>query len=446
MSVSQIAFLLLLAAAFGFFGYTARRIYSYFRLTKPEDRVDRIGERISLTLKVAFGQSKMLRKIVAGGLHALVFWGFLVITVGTAEMILDGVAGIANIPGKHRILGQVLGPLYDVITVSGELFALIVIISCVLFLIRRYIIKPARFTAPEMKPSSRMDATFILGMILMLMFSLLLMNMGHVVEDPALNGSYPVSRMLLGIFPMGEATAGVVGTVNWWIHITLVLAFLNILPLSKHFHVILAIPNVFFSNLEVRGKLENLESVKKEVKLMMSDDPFAAPPEGGEESTEVSRFGIKDVEDISWKDLMNAYTCTECGRCTASCPANITGKKLSPRKLYIDLRARMSHKGPEMVKAGGQPVDDGKSLVGDLISEEELWACTSCAACMQECPVNIEHIPFIVSMRQYLVMEESKAPEALNVMFANIENNGAPWAMAATSRHDWANEIYYPED
>jgi hypothetical protein len=241
--ISQLVFLLLTLVAFGLFGYTIRRIVSYFRLTKTEPRFDQVAERISQTLRVAFGQSKILRKRIAGLLHALVFWGFLVITIGTLEMIIDGLTG------SERILGQILGPVYSVITASGEIFALIVSVSCVIFLIRRYIVKPARFTAPEMKPTSRLDATVILGMILLLMMSLLGMDMGQLASNPSLHGAFPVSRVLLGSFSLG-AGAAAFGNVNWWIHITLVYAFLNILPLSKHFHVLLAIPNVYFSTLE----------------------------------------------------------------------------------------------------------------------------------------------------------------------------------------------------
>lgn len=435
----QFIFLLLALATFGFFGYTARRIFSYFKLTKAESRFDRLGERTSLMLRVAFGQTKILRKPIAGLLHALVYWGFLVITVGTLEMIIDGLFG------THRILGSFLGPVYDFITLSGEIFAVIIIAACIIFLIRRYIIKPTRFTAPEMKPSSRWDATLILGMILLLMFSLIGMNMGHIVSDPATPGSYPVSRMLVNMGMLSAEAAPAVGEANWWIHVTLVLVFLNVLPLSKHFHVILAIPNVFFSKLTVPGQLGNMESVKQEVKLMM--DPEAPMPE--EDGSDPERFGVKDVEDISWKTLMDSYTCTECGRCTSVCPANITGKKLSPRKIYIDTRARMKEKGPELVahsnSGSEEPYDDGKSLVGDYITPEELWACTTCGACMQECPVNIEHVPHIINMRRFLVMEESNAPEHINIMFNNIENNGAPWAMPASERFAWADEIYLPE-
>lgn len=436
--MKQIVFLIYLAATLGLFAYTVKKLVSYFKLTKPFNRMDNIGERITQTLLVAFGQTKMFQRPFSGLLHAMVYWGFLVITIGTAEMIIDGALGV------ERSLGF-LGGFYDFVTLSGEIFAVIILVSCVIFLGRRYITKPKRFIAPEMKPSSRMDATFILSMIMLLMLSLIGMNMGYVglAKAGAVSqavGAYPVSQAL-GFVTSGWTTDGVhlFHEINWWIHIGLVLAFLNILPRSKHFHVMLSVPNVFFSRLEPVGKLENLAAVTTEVKLML--DPSATPPA---DAPPPSRFGVKDVTDVSWKTLMDAYTCTECGRCTAVCPANITGKKLSPRKIYIDTRRRMKDAGDGFV--ADPNYSDGKSLVGDYITEEELWACTTCGACMQECPVNIEHIPHIVNMRQYLVMEESKAPEALNSMFNNIENNGAPWALSAASRFDWAASVVMPAE
>jgi Fe-S oxidoreductase/nitrate reductase gamma subunit len=434
MDTKQILFTLFAAAAFGFFGWTASRILRLFRLTKGTGPVDRIAERTILTLKVAFGQTKMFRRLTSGLLHALVWWGFLVITIGTVEMIIDGIAG------TERVLGG-LGGFYHFVTWSGDVFAAIILISCILFLTRRYIVKPKRFIAREMKPKSKQDATFILSMIIVLMISLIGLNMGYVAlyeGTPQFVGSYPVSSALSSLIASWSTeNLHSFEQANWWIHIMLVLVFLNILPYSKHFHVIMAVPNVFFSRLTPPGKLPNMDSVTREVKLML--DPSAPAPEGDDTP---ARFGIKDVNDITWKHLMDSYTCTECGRCTASCPANITGKLLSPRKLYIDLRARMTQKGPHMAKDA--TYDDGKALVGDYITEEELWACTTCGACVQECPVDIDHVPFIVDMRRYLVMEESKAPEALNNMFVNIENNGGPWAMPSSSRFDWAEGLDIP--
>ena len=433
MGIKQIIFSILLLASFGFFGYTLNRLLGFFKKAKPLGKpVEEIGERIMHTLKVAFGQSKILRKwqFGPGIMHATIFWGFLVITLGTLEMMIDGVLG------TDRVLGF-LGPVYDCVTISGEIFALLIIIAVFGFLIRRYVLKPKRFIAPEMKPSSNMDATIILIMTFSLMASLLLMNIGYLLHTPETEivGSYPVSQPLKGLFSGGNAH--LIMEIGWWIHIALVLVFLNVLPYSKHFHVMLSIPNVFLHDLGPAGKLDNMASVTNEIKLMM--DPNAGA--GGGELPPPSRFGFKDVEDLSWKNILDSYTCTECGRCTASCPANITGKKLSPRKLFIDVRKRMTEKGPGLVKEAA--FDDAKSLL-DYINPEELWACTTCGACMAECPVDIQHIPLIVGMRQFLVMEQSSAPQALNAMFNNIENNGCPWPMPATSRFDWANEITMP--
>jgi len=434
MGTSQIVFTLLLAASFGFFGYTASKIIKLFKLTKPAFRLDKIGERILTTLIVAFGQSKMMKKPLSGILHAMVWWGFIVITLGTAEMMVDGVIGTVRI-------FSFLGPVYSFITASGEIFAFLIIVSCVVFLGRRYITKPKRFIAPEMKPSSRMDATFILAMILILMFSLIGMNLGYVVENKdAYVGAYPISYLLLNIFPaLSNMHLHTFEMVNWWIHITLVLAFLNILPYSKHFHVIMSVPNVFLTRLEPKGKLNNLESVTKEVQLMMNPDTaFAAAPA---DAGEPPRFGVKDVEDVTWKTLFDSYTCTECGRCTDACPANTTGKKLSPRKLFIDLRRRMKDKGQGLLQ--DKNYSDGKSLISDdYISVEELWACTTCMACIEECPVNIDHVPFIVDMRRNLVMEESKMPSGWTAMMSNIENNGTPWKFSPSDRLNWANDVY----
>ena len=424
MELKQVIFIVYLLTMLGLFAWTAQKIFAFFKATKPTDRFDNTPTRLMWALKEAIGQTKMFKFTFAGTLHALLFWGFMIITLGTAEMVMDGVLG------TDRVLAF-LGPVYSAITATGEIFAIIIILSCFIFLGRRYLAPPARFLSKEMKPKSRNDATFILGMILILMFSLLGMNMAYVDiygGTPEFAGSYPFSEMVNQSF----SDPHLAYEVCWWIHIALVLIFLNILPYSKHFHVLLSIPNVFFKKLDVFGKISNMPEVTNEVKIAMG--LAQATPD----MPSPSRFGVKDVEDVTWKNLMDSYTCTECGRCTANCPANITGKKLSPRKLFIDLRARMTEKGPGLVK--DKSFSDNKNLF-DRIDPEELWACTTCAACMEECPVDIEHIPFIIDLRRFLVMEESKAPAQLNSMFANIENNGAPWAMPASSRFDWANDI-----
>ncbi len=450
---SQIIFILIVLIAFGAFGYTTVKIMKILTAAKGIDRFDKIAERVQITLLVAFGQSKILRKPIAGLLHAIVWWGFLVITIGTLEMIIDGIFGL------ERSLGF-LGPIYSLITASGELFAVLIIVACFIFLVRRYIIKPKRFTAPEMKPSSRWDATAILIMIFFLMVSLLGMNAGYIHMHHAsihFAGLYPVGAVIADWIAVDSGNSlnlnppefyEMVMDISWWVHIVLVLLFLNILPYSKHFHVIMAVPNVFFSRLEPKAKLGNMESITKEVKLMMDPnaDPYAAPPP--EEAGAVpEKFGIKDVDNVTWKHILDSYTCTECGRCTEVCPANNTGKMLSPRKLFIDLRKRTTEAGPDFIggllaeQNGGQSAG---SLVPELISEEELWACTTCMACIQECPVDIDHVPFIVDMRRNLVLEESKVPGDLASMFGNIENNGAPWAFSPEDRMNWAEEMEVP--
>ena len=431
MSVAQISFTILTLASFGFFGFTIYRLSKIFRLTKKEFRFDRMGERAFTTLMVAFGQTKMMKRPLAGLLHAMVWWGFLVITIGSIEMIIDGITG------NLRSL-SFLGPFYSFITASGDIFALLIIISCITFLFRRYITKPKRFIAPEMKPSSRADATFILALILILMVTLLGMNTSYIASDMnEYAGSFPISYYLTP-FLSNAAPEQVVmlEKINWWIHITIIYFFLNFLPYSKHFHVIASVPNVFFTRLQPYAKLGNMESVTREVKLMLN------PSEQSSDAPPPQRFGVKDVEDVTWKTLLDSYTCTECGRCTAVCPANTTGKLLSPRKLFIDLRRRAKDKAPGIIKSGSS-FTDGKAVIDpDYITPEELWACTTCMACIEECPVNIDHVPFIVDMRRNLVMEESKVPSGLANMFSNIENNGAPWAFARQDRFNWANDIY----
>ncbi len=428
-------FIIVTLLTLGVFTFTISRIVSFLKLTKPGFPIDRISERINLTLLVAFGQTKILRRPVIGFMHALVYWGFLVITIGTLEMVVDGIFN------TERILAGT-GAFYDFVMWSGEVFAAIIIISCIIFLVRRHIIKVKRFSGAEMTKASSIDATIALTMITLLMVSLLGTNLGYIALNTSYYGSFPVSKIFLPMVSSWETESlHSLEQTGWWIHIVLVYLFANILPYSKHFHVFMSVPNVFLSRLEPLTKIQNMEEVTKEVKLMMDPDTaFANPPEG-EAAAEPSRFGVKDVEDVSWNNYVDSLTCTECGRCTSVCPANITGKKLSPRKIFIDLRKRMNEKGPGLVKEG-MSFSDNKSLVGDYVSAEELWACTTCNACAQECPVNIDQPSLIVDMRRYLVLEESSAPAQLNAMFANIENNGAPWPFPPTDRMKWAEEIY----
>ncbi len=428
--MKQIIFTLFILASLGFFTYTASRIAAFLSLTKKGFPVDRIGERIKVTLLVAFGQTKILRRPIVGMLHALVYWGFLVITIGSLEMVIDGIAG------SERIFSSA-GILYDAVTVSGDIFAAIIIIACFAFLFRRHILKVKRFSGVEMTTKAGIDATIALSLIIILMLSLVGMNMGYVAyHKDNYEVMFPVSQMFSPLLDSMQAgPVYIFHEANWWTHIVLIFVFLNILPYSKHFHIIMSMPNVFLTNLKPMTKIGNMVSVTNEVKLMMN--PEAPVPD--KTATSTGRFGIKDVEDVSWKNYVDALTCTECGRCTSVCPANITGKLLSPRKLFIDLRKRMKEKGPGLVK--DKNYKDGKSLVGDYITREELWACTTCNACVQECPVNIDHVSFIIDMRRNLVMEESAAPSLLNQMFTNIENNGAPWQYSPADRMKWAEVI-----
>ena len=351
----QIIFTLFILASLGFLTYTVSKIAAFLKLTKTSFPIDRIGERIKITLLVAFGQTKILRKPIIGMLHALVYWGFLVITVGSAEMVIDGIAG------TDRVFSPA-GVLYDAITASGDIFAAIIIIACFAFLIRRHIMKVKRFSGVEMTTKSSIDATIALSLILILMLSLIGMNMGYMAyHADAYAGVFPVSQLftpLLGSMP--AEMLHIFHEANWWTHIVFIFVFLNILPYSKHFHIIMSIPNVFLTDLKPMTKIDNMKSVTNEVKLMMNPETAYATP--AEDAPSPGRFGIKDVEDVSWKNYVDSLTCTECGRCTAVCPANITGKLLSPRKLFVDLRKRMNEKGPGLVK------DKNFNAIADLLS------------------------------------------------------------------------------
>ena len=432
--LKQIIFFISLIATMGIFSWTSWQYFLRFKLTKPYPVKD-FGKRFNIMMAVAFGQTKILRKPVIGLMHALVWWGFLVILVGSIEMIIDGLFG------TERAL-SVLGPVYDAITASGDIFALIIILAIIAFLVRRIFMNIRRFTGIEMKHISHKDANLALTLILLLMVSLIGMNTFYCMEagEHGGVGVYTVSRFIAGWFSgMTGGAVHIWHEIFWWSHILLIFIFANILPYSKHFHVFMSVPNVFLSRLEPLGYLSNMPEITREVRTMLDPNlAFAAPAEG--ETAAVSRFGVLDVEDITWKNYLDSLACTECGRCTEVCPANITGKKLSPRKIIMDVRARMKEKGPGLIK--DRSFSDGKALIRDYITEEELWACTTCNACALECPVNINHPSLIVDMRRYLIMEEAKGPGELNAIFTNIENNGAPWQFSPQDRMKWAEEIY----
>lgn len=431
----QILFSLALLITLGAFAYTVNRLVKFFRFTRPAFPVKDFGKRFGVMMEVAFGQTKIFRKPVIGFFHALVFWGFCVILFGSIEMVIDGLTG------TERVL-RVLGPVYDFIMASGDIFALVVAICIVIFLTRRIFFHIKRFEGIEMNKMTHIDANIALSIILLLMISLLTMNIGYVKHEQLaggeLHGVYPVSEFFAGLIGGTNAEGfGIMFEASWWIHILLIFFFANMLPYSKHFHVFMSVPNVFLSRLEPLGKLPNMDNITKEVKLMLDPNAaFSAPPA----DAPVERFGVKDAEDATWKNYFDSLSCTQCGRCTSVCPANLTGKKLSPRKIMMDLRARMKEKGPLMVK-NGRDFNDNKWLIRNYITEEELWACTTCNACAKECPININHPTLIVDMRRYLVMEEASAPGELKAVFNNIENNGAPWQFSAEDRLNWAKDL-----
>ena len=374
-------------------------------------------------------QTKILRKPVIGLLHALVFWGFMVILIGSIEMIIDGITG-------HEKIFAFLGPFYDFFMASGDIFAYIIVIAISVFLVRRLSGNIKRFNGPELSHKNHFDAIISLSLILFLMVSLAAMNIYYLASPQEVyHGVYPISALIAPLF-QGMHSSYIMYEICWWSHILLVLIFANILPYSKHFHVFLSVPNTFLSRIEPLGKLTTMDSITKEVKSMMNPETAYATPA---EDVVIERFGVKDIEDVTWKNYFDSLSCTQCGRCTSVCPANITGKKLSPRKVMMDIRSRMNEKGPGLVK-NGKEFSDNKSLVRDYISPEELWACTTCNACAKECPINISQPTLIVDMRRYLVMEESSAPSGINAIFNNIQNNGAPWQFSPQDRLIWTQE------
>ena len=437
--VPNILFTLALIFGIGFFIRNVKKLTRNINLGKDVDVSDHKPQRWKNMLRIALGQTKMVVRPIAGLLHIIVYAGFLIINIEVLEIILDGILG------THRIFAP-LGAVYDFLIGSFEILAVLVIVAVVLFWIRRNTIKLQRFIKPEMEGWPKKDGNMILYIEMVLMCLFLTMNAAdfqlqqlgapHYVKA----GAFPVSQYVAGLFQgFSISTLILIERAAWWIHILGILAFLNYLYYSKHLHIILAFPNTYYGKLKPQGQFNNLEAVTNEVKLMMdpSADPYAAP---ADDAPEPEKFGASDVMDLSWVQLMNAYTCTECGRCTSECPANQTGKKLSPRKIMMDTRDRLEEVGKIMDANKGEFVSDGKQLLDDYISREELWACTTCNACVQACPVSIDPLSIIVEMRRYLVMEQSAAPTELNNMMSNIENNGAPWPYNQMYRLNWVNE------
>jgi len=440
--IPNIIFAIALVLGSGYFIRNIKKLRRNIKLGHDVNVSDNKQQRWKNMAMIALGQSKMVRRPVSGLLHIVVYIGFIIINIEVLEIIIDGLLG------THRIFAKPLGSLYDVIIATFEILALLVLVAVIIFWIRRNIIKLKRFFKPEMKGWPKNDGNIILYFEVVLMTLFLMMNASDGVlqtmnaDHYVQAGSYPISTFLRPLFEgMSINTLIIIERSAWWLHITGILVFLNYLYFSKHLHILLAFPNTYYGSLKPKGEFNNLDAVTKEVMLMMDPnaDPFAVPEEGVEDETP-SKFGASDVQDLNWLQLLNSYSCTECGRCTNECPANQTGKKLSPRKIMMDTRDRLEEVGKNIDANKGEFKDDGKQLLDDYITKEELWACTSCNACVEACPISINPLSIILDMRRYLVMEQSAAPVELNNMMTNIENNGAPWPYNQMDRLNWKDE------
>ena len=432
----NIIFSILLITSVGFFIYNIKKLITVIKLGKPIDRTDNPKKRLSNMIRIALGQSKMVTKPVSGFLHVIVYIGFIIINIELLEILIDGVTG------SHRFFSKYFNTnFYNFLIASFEIFALLVLISVILFWTRRNIVKIKRFLSNEMKGWPKFDADNILYFEIVLMLLFLSMNATDLIlqernfEGYYKAGSFPVSSYMVPIFDSFEtSTVYIFERVFWWLHITGIFFFLNYLYYSKHLHILLAFPNTYYANLENKGKFGILESVKNEVLLMFY------PEKESQSNGNIDKFGASDVLDLNWVQLMNAYSCTECGRCSDECPANLTGKKLSPRKIMMDTRDRLEKVSKNISINKGKFAEDGDRLLDNYITKEELWACTSCNACVEACPINIDPLSIIMDMRQYLIMEESSAHPDLNNMMNNIENNGAPWPYNQQDRELWIQE------
>ena len=437
--LDNIFFAVVLALGVGYFALNVKKLMRNIKLGQSVNRTDNPKARWNNMLMIALGQSKMVKRPVSGIMHILVYVGFVIINIEMLEIVIDGLFG------THRVFAF-MGGFYSFLIGSFEVLAVLVLVAVVVFWARRNVLKLGRFASTDLNGKPRSDANIILYFEIVLMSLFLLMNASDFwlqqagVSHYVSAGSFPVSHFISPIFDgLNEGTVVLLERTFWWMHIVGILIFLNYLYYSKHLHILLAFPNTYYADLNAKGKIDNLESVTREVQLMMDPnaDPFAAPA-----STDAvpAKFGASDVMDLNWVQLLNAYTCTECGRCTSSCPANQTGKKLSPRKIMMDTRDRLEEVSRNIDANKGVFIPDNKSLLNDYITTEELWACTSCNACVEECPVNISPLSIIMDMRRYLVMEQSAAPQSLNAMMTNIENNGAPWQYNQMDRLNWKSE------
>jgi len=434
--IPNISFAIALLIGIGFFVRNVLKLVRNINLGKELDRSDRKTQRWKNMARIALGQSKMVSRPIAGFLHIIVYVGFIIINIEVLEIIIDGLFG------THRVFQPLFGnSIYGFLIGTFEILAFLVLVAVIIFWLRRNIVQIKRFMSKEMKGWPKSDGNLILYFEIVLMSLFILMNAtDHSFQEAGFGN--PISQFVASWFSEYPLeTLSSIEHIAWWAHIIGILIFLNYLYYSKHLHILLAFPNTFYANLQPKGQFNNLSSVTKEVRMMMDPDadPYAMPEEGAEEEVP-EKFGASDVTDLNWVQLLNAYTCTECGRCTSSCPANMTGKELSPRGIMMKTRDRLEEVGRNIDTNKGVFKDDGKQLLNDYITPEELWACTSCNACVEECPIDIDPLSIIMDMRRFLVMEQSAAPQELNMMMTNIENNGAPWQYNQQDRLNWKDE------
>jgi heterodisulfide reductase subunit C len=429
MNFPNVIFAFILVLGIGFFARNVGKLKRNIALGKDVDVSGNTTIRWKNMARIALGQSKMVRRPIAGILHVVVYIGFVIINIEVLEIVIDGLFG------THRIFSGI-GSLYGILIGTFEILAALVFVAVIVFWFRRNVVKIRRFMSAEMKGWPKQDGNLILYFEIVLMGLFIIMNATDV-EFQSLNSGNIISQFFAPLFE--GYNVHFIERAAWWMHIVGILIFLNYLYYSKHLHILLAFPNTYYGSVKPKGEFNNLEAVTNEVKLMMDPtiDPFAATDDDG---STPDKFGASDVQDLNWVQLLNAYTCTECGRCTSECPANQTGKKLSPRKIMMDTRDRLVEVGANIDANKGEFIADGKQLLGDYITNEELWACTSCNACVEACPISIDPLSIILEMRRYLVMEQSAAPMELNTMMSNIENNGAPWPYNQMDRLNWKNE------
>ncbi|MDC0629267.1 (Fe-S)-binding protein [Flavobacteriaceae bacterium] len=429
MNFPNVIFAFILVLGIGFFARNVGKLKRNIALGKDVDVCGNTTIRWKNMARIALGQSKMVRRPIAGILHVVVYIGFVIINIEVLEIVIDGLFG------THRIFSGI-GSLYGILIGTFEILAALVFVAVIVFWFRRNVVKIRRFMSAEMKGWPKQDGNLILYFEIVLMGLFIIMNATDV-EFQSLNSGNIISQFFAPLFE--GYNLHFIERAAWWMHIVGILIFLNYLYYSKHLHILLAFPNTYYGSVKPKGEFNNLEAVTNEVKLMMDPtiDPFAASDDDG---STPDKFGASDVQDLNWVQLLNAYTCTECGRCTSECPANQTGKKLSPRKIMMDTRDRLVEVGANIDANKGEFIADGKQLLGDYITNEELWACTSCNACVEACPISIDPLSIILEMRRYLVMEQSAAPMELNTMMSNIENNGAPWPYNQMDRLNWKNE------